>query len=132
MLMLVRRVSAADFFTQNVRSGIITARKIFLGLASSLFICRDMTFYQQTPSRQLEVSEDLMGSGGELLAVPGTKKQGGSVVLASLRKKILNFLSSKTCHSAYFGFSYNMSVAKLQLILLCLGFLLSTESPSLL
>lgn len=59
-----------------------------------------------------------MGSGGELLAVPGTKKQGSSVVLASPRKKILNFLSSKTCCSAYFGVSYdNMSVAKLQVIL---------------
>lgn len=72
--MLVRRVSAAVFFTQNVRSWIITARKIVLGLASSLFICRDMTFYQQTPRRQLQVSEDLMGSGGELLPIPGTKK----------------------------------------------------------
>lgn len=107
--------------------------KIVLGLASSLFICRDMTLYQQTPRRQLQVSEDLMGSGGKLLAVPGTKKQGGSVVLASSRKEILNFLSSKTCCSAYFGVSYdNMSVARLQLILLCSCFLLSTVSPSLL
>lgn len=98
-----------------------------MGLTSSLFICRDMTPYQQTPRRQLQVSEDLMGSGGELLAVPGTKIQGGSVVLASLRKEMLNFLSSKTCCSAYFGVSYdNRSVAKLQLILLCSGFPLST------
>lgn len=85
-----------------------------------------MTLYQQTPRRQLQVSEDLMGSGGELLAVPGTKKQGDSVVLASPRKVFPQFLSSKTCCSAYFGVPYdNMSVAKLQLILLCLGFLLS-------
>lgn len=64
------------------------------------------------------MSEDLMGSEGKLLAVPGMKKQGGSVVLASSSREILNFLSSKTRCSAYFGVSYNtMSVAKLQLIL---------------
>lgn len=74
-----------------------------------------------------------MGSGGELLAVPGTKNQGGSEVLALPRKEILNFLSSKTCCSAYFAVSYdNMSVAKLQLILLCSCFLLSTGSLDLL
>lgn len=120
------------FSLLSVRNWRITAREDCLRF-SFLFV--HLQGYDTPPanSQETAASEDLVGSGGKLLAVLGMKNQGGSVVLASSRKEILNFLSSQTCCSAYFGVSYDtICVAKLQLIFLCLGFLLSTGSPSLL
>uniref|UniRef100_U3JS46 Triple QxxK/R motif-containing protein n=1 Tax=Ficedula albicollis TaxID=59894 RepID=U3JS46_FICAL len=66
------------------------AKKTALGVKEVALVLAAILGYDTLPAnsrRQLQVSEDLMGSGGELLAVPGTKKQGGSVVLASPRKE---------------------------------------------
>lgn len=45
-----------------------------------------------------------------MLAVTGTKEQGGSVVPASFREETLNFPSSKPCCSEYFGVLYDIII----------------------